>query len=48
MTDSCDLTKVAVAGQKSGNQRTGLGKLKDKKQSGKNNNGIYNVKTTKI
>ena len=50
MTDSHDLTKVAVASQKSGNQ-TGLGKLKDRKQSAKNANGIYNVpqhlKTTK-
>ena len=42
MTDSRDLTKVAVAGRKSGNQRTGLGILKDKKRSGKNANGIYN------
>ena len=31
MTDSRDLTKVAVAGRMSGNQKTGLGILEDKK-----------------
>ena len=40
MTDSRDLTKVAVAGQMSGHQRTGLGILGDKKQSGRRDSPI--------
>ena len=40
MTDSHDLTKVAVAGQMSGHQRTGLGILEDKKRSGRQHSPI--------